>query len=61
MFRLIEGSTKRKIQTLEEGNLKERNVVALRELSIEIRSTILTECVKVLEVLPCVLTFARTF
>ncbi|PVF91798.1 hypothetical protein CPB86DRAFT_820201 [Serendipita vermifera] len=41
-----QGSTKRKIQTLEEGNLKERNVVALRELSIEIRSTILTECVK---------------
>jgi hypothetical protein len=60
-FRLVEEDIKRKIQVLEEENLKDRNVMALRKLPLEIMGNIFTECVKVLDVSPRVLALVCKF
>ncbi|PVF92906.1 hypothetical protein CPB86DRAFT_877566, partial [Serendipita vermifera] len=60
-FRRVEEEMKRKIQALEEENLKDRNVMALRKLPIEIMGNIFTECVKILDVSPRVLALVCKF
>ncbi|CAG8671797.1 3095_t:CDS:2 [Acaulospora colombiana] len=60
-YRLVEEEMKRKIRALEEENLKDRNVMALRKLPIEIMGTIFAECVKILDMSPRVLALVCKF